>query len=135
MDAIPYERATDVGAAVAAATPAGRGVHRRRDEPARPDERSASARPVEARRHHAYQRHDRVERPPRRRPAHRRARAQQRRSPTDAWVRERYPLLSQAFLSGASAQLRNMATVGGNLMQRTRCYYFYDTAFAQCNKR
>jgi xanthine dehydrogenase YagS FAD-binding subunit len=52
-----------------------------------------------------------------------------------AWVRERYPLLSQAFLAGASAQLRNMATVGGNLMQRTRCYYFYDTAFSQCNKR
>ncbi|KIG03442.1 FAD binding domain-containing protein [Caballeronia concitans] len=51
------------------------------------------------------------------------------------WVRERYPLLSQAFLAGASAQLRNMATVGGNLMQRTRCYYFYDTAFPQCNKR
>jgi xanthine dehydrogenase YagS FAD-binding subunit len=52
-----------------------------------------------------------------------------------ALVRERYPLLSQAFLAGASAQLRNMATVGGNLMQRTRCSYFYDTAFAQCNKR
>lgn len=50
-------------------------------------------------------------------------------------VRERYPLLSQALLSGASAQLRNMATMGGNLMQRTRCYYFYDTAYAQCNKR
>jgi xanthine dehydrogenase YagS FAD-binding subunit len=52
-----------------------------------------------------------------------------------ALVRERYPLLSQAFLAGASPQLRNMATVGGNLMQRTRCPYFYDTAFAQCNKR
>jgi xanthine dehydrogenase YagS FAD-binding subunit len=52
-----------------------------------------------------------------------------------ALVRERYPLLSQAFLAGASPQLRNMATVGGNLMQRTRCSYFYDTAFAQCNKR
>jgi xanthine dehydrogenase YagS FAD-binding subunit len=52
-----------------------------------------------------------------------------------AWVRERYPLLSQAFLAGASQQLRNMATVGGNLMQRTRCYYFYDTGFPQCNKR
>ena len=50
-------------------------------------------------------------------------------------VRERYPLLSQALLSGASPQLRNMATVGGNLMQRTRCYYFYDPAFAACNKR
>ena len=46
-----------------------------------------------------------------------------------------YPVLSQALLAGASAQLRNMATVGGNLLQRTRCYYFYDPAFAQCNKR
>jgi xanthine dehydrogenase YagS FAD-binding subunit len=49
-------------------------------------------------------------------------------------IRERYPLLSQAILMGASAQLRNMATTGGNLMQRTRCYYFYDSA-AACNKR
>ncbi len=49
-------------------------------------------------------------------------------------VRERYPVLAQAILNGASAQLRNMATTGGNLMQRTRCYYFYDTA-ARCNKR
>jgi xanthine dehydrogenase YagS FAD-binding subunit len=46
-----------------------------------------------------------------------------------------YPLLSQALLSGASPQLRNMATTGGNLMQRTRCYYFMDTAFPACNKR
>jgi xanthine dehydrogenase YagS FAD-binding subunit len=50
-------------------------------------------------------------------------------------VRSRYPLLSQAFLSGASPQLRNMATVGGNLLQRTRCYYFYDAAYGECNKR
>ena len=50
-------------------------------------------------------------------------------------VRERYPLLTQALVAGASAQLRNMATVGGNLMQRTRCPYFYDTAFVTCNKR
>lgn len=49
-------------------------------------------------------------------------------------IRERYPLLSQAILAGASAQLRNMATNGGNLMQRTRCYYFYDT-ISPCNKR
>jgi len=49
-------------------------------------------------------------------------------------VRERYPMLSEAILCGASAQIRNMATVGGNLMQRTRCHYFYDTA-ARCNKR
>jgi xanthine dehydrogenase YagS FAD-binding subunit len=46
-----------------------------------------------------------------------------------------YPLLSHALLAGASAQLRNMATTGGNLMQRTRCYYFMDTAFPDCNKR
>jgi xanthine dehydrogenase YagS FAD-binding subunit len=50
-------------------------------------------------------------------------------------VTSRYPLLSQALLSGASAQLRNMATTGGNLLQRTRCSYFYDTAFSACNKR
>jgi xanthine dehydrogenase YagS FAD-binding subunit len=49
-------------------------------------------------------------------------------------VARRYPLLSSALLHGASAQLRNAATTGGNLMQRTRCYYFYDTATA-CNKR
>ena len=49
-------------------------------------------------------------------------------------IRQRYPVLSQAFLAGASPQLRNMATVGGNLMQRTRCYYFTDTAMP-CNKR
>jgi len=49
-------------------------------------------------------------------------------------IRHRYPLLSQAILHGASGQIRNMATVGGNLMQRTRCCYFYDHA-ANCNKR
>jgi xanthine dehydrogenase YagS FAD-binding subunit len=51
-----------------------------------------------------------------------------------ALIRERYPVLSQALLSGASVQLRNMATTGGNLLQRTRCVYFRDTASA-CNKR
>jgi xanthine dehydrogenase YagS FAD-binding subunit len=49
-------------------------------------------------------------------------------------VRERYPLLSAAILAGASAQIRNMASNGGNLLQRTRCLYFYDTA-TPCNKR
>lgn len=49
-------------------------------------------------------------------------------------IREKYPFLSQAILFGASGQIRNMATVGGNLLQRTRCYYFYDDA-AKCNKR
>lgn len=49
-------------------------------------------------------------------------------------VEGRYPLLSKAILAGASPQIRNMATNGGNLLQRTRCYYFYD-ANAPCNKR
>ncbi|MFD5394212.1 FAD binding domain-containing protein [Streptomyces sp. NPDC127097] len=52
----------------------------------------------------------------------------------DARVRTRYPVLSQALVSGASGQLRNKASTGGNLLQRTRCPYFYDTA-AGCNKR
>jgi xanthine dehydrogenase YagS FAD-binding subunit len=52
----------------------------------------------------------------------------------DSRVRQRYPLLSRALLSGASGQLRNKATTGGNLLQRTRCYYFYD-ASKPCNKR
>ena len=52
----------------------------------------------------------------------------------NAEVEKHYPILSRAILSGASPQLRNMATNGGNLLQRTRCYYFYDTATA-CNKR
>lgn len=50
-------------------------------------------------------------------------------------IRERYPLLAQALLAGASPQLRNMASVGGNLLQRTRCAYFMDVANARCNKR
>ncbi|AQW68928.1 MULTISPECIES: FAD binding domain-containing protein [Pseudomonas] len=52
----------------------------------------------------------------------------------DPLIRQRYPLLSQAILAGASPQLRNMASTGGNLLQRTRCYYFYDTG-TPCNKR
>jgi xanthine dehydrogenase YagS FAD-binding subunit len=52
----------------------------------------------------------------------------------DARISKRYPLLSSAILAGASAQLRNMASTGGNLLQRTRCLYFYDTTTA-CNKR
>ena len=54
-----------------------------------------------------------------------------------AWtstIKERYPVLSEALLAGASGQIRNMATVGGNLLQRTRCWYFRDTAMP-CNKR
>ena len=49
-------------------------------------------------------------------------------------IQKRYPVLSQALLSGASPQLRNMATTGGNILQRTRCPYFFDVSFP-CNKR
>ena len=52
----------------------------------------------------------------------------------DRRVRQRYGVLSRALLAGASAQLRNKATTGGNLLQRTRCYYFYDIT-KPCNKR
>jgi xanthine dehydrogenase YagS FAD-binding subunit len=52
----------------------------------------------------------------------------------DPLVRERYPVLSEALLNGASGQLRNLATVGGNLLQRTRCLYFQDVT-KPCNKR
>lgn len=52
----------------------------------------------------------------------------------DPLIEARYPLLSEAILAGASPQLRNMASTGGNLLQSTRCYYFYDAA-APCNKR
>ena len=50
-------------------------------------------------------------------------------------VRTNFPLLSRAIVAGASAQIRNMATVGGNLLQRTRCAYFYDKEGSRCNKR
>lgn len=50
-------------------------------------------------------------------------------------VRARYPLLARAIVAGASAQIRNMATTGGNLLQRTRCAYFYDNEGSRCNRR
>lgn len=50
-------------------------------------------------------------------------------------VRTRYPMLARAIMAGASAQIRNMATVGGNVLQRTRCTYFYDDDGSRCNKR
>ncbi len=50
-------------------------------------------------------------------------------------VRSRFPVLARAIVSGASAQIRNMATVGGNILQRTRCAYFYDDEGSSCNKR
>jgi len=50
-------------------------------------------------------------------------------------VRTRFPMLTRAISAGASAQIRNMATLGGNILQRTRCNYFYDCAGSRCNKR
>ncbi len=50
-------------------------------------------------------------------------------------IRDQYPVLAKALLSGATQQIRNMATVGGNLLQRTRCFYFYDPSYKECNKR
>lgn len=50
-------------------------------------------------------------------------------------VRARFPVLTRAIVAGASAQIRNMATLGGNILQRTRCTYFYDDAGSRCNKR
>ncbi|CAO3429003.1 FAD binding domain-containing protein [Azospirillum doebereinerae] len=50
-------------------------------------------------------------------------------------VRRRYPMLSRAIVAGASPQIRNMATLAGNILQRTRCAYFYDQAGSRCNKR
>ena len=55
-------------------------------------------------------------------------------SPPTRWSATRYPVLTQALLAGASGQLRNMATTGGNLLQRTRCLYFMDVT-KPCNKR
>ena len=52
-----------------------------------------------------------------------------------AGVREAFPLIAQALLASASPQVRNMATVGGNLLQRTRCAYFRDVGVLACNKR
>jgi xanthine dehydrogenase YagS FAD-binding subunit len=54
---------------------------------------------------------------------------------THALIRQRYAVLAQALLAGASQQIRNMATVAGNLLQRTRCFYFYDPSYRECNKR
>ena len=105
----------------------------RRHQPARPDEgrrRAADA----PRRHHASAAagHRVVAR---RRPAHRRARAQQRPRERCERCASAIRCLSQALVSGASPQLRNMATVGGNLLQRTRCHYFYRRRLRACNKR
>ena len=109
-----------------------REVHRRRHQPDRPDEGERRA-PDAADRHHASAARRRSRRP--RTAACGSARSCRTAiSPITRMVESRYPLLSSAILAGASQQLRNMASTGGNLLQRTRCYYFYDTA-TPCNKR
>ena len=77
---------------------------------------------------------DKIEPTPDGGPAHRRPGAQHRLSSADVRVRRDYGLLSRAIVAGASGQLRNKATTAGNLLQRTRCPYFYDTNMP-CNKR
>ncbi len=126
MKPFTYERATSpADAAAAVVATAGREVHRRRHQPARPDE--AADRDADA---------------PGRRQRARRSTASSRRADgglrigalvrntdlaADARVRRDYAVLSRALLAGASGQLRNKATTAGNLLQRTRCPYFYDT--------
>ena len=109
----------------------GREISRRRHEPRRPDARDRRA-PVGARgRHRAVSR----DRGPRRRRSDDRGGTRNTAVAEHPAVRARYPMLTRAIVAGASAQIRNMATVGGNLLQRTRCTYFYDTDGSRCNKR
>ena len=112
---------------------AGRRLSGRRHQPARPDEgrRRAPDRLVDVTRLPGL---DRIETPAGRRGPDRRAWCATPTSPTTRPSPRAYPAVAEALLSGASAQLRNAATVGGNLMQRTRCAYFQDAASA-CNRR
>ena len=133
MRPFAYERAADPAARRRRASAARRDVPRRRHEPRRPDE----ARRRDARRCWSTSRGCRStaieELRRRRRCGSAPACATATWPPTRACA-PRYPLLAQALLAGASGQLRNMATVGGNLLQRTRCAYFQDVT-KPCNKR
>ena len=123
MKPFAYERAADAGAAVAAR----RDLPGRRHQPRRPDE----ARRGDAGRAGRRLAAGRLDRAGGRRGAHRRGGAQRRRR-----ARRARPATccAEALLAGASPQLRNVATVGGNLLQRTRCPYFQDVT-KPCNKR
>ena len=133
MKAFTYERASTPAEAAAAAAPAaGREVHRRRHQPARPDE----APDRDARRTSSTSTASASTRSRRRRRAAC-ASARSCATPTSPPTRAcgaTTACLSRALLAGASGQLRNKATTAGNLLQRTRCPYFYDTA-QPCNKR
>ena len=127
-----YSRATDVADAIrqAGADPQGE-IYRWRDEPSRFDEGRCIATVALDRHFEASAQQGSRDRGAVFASAHW---FQIPTSPIIRWSSRRYPLLSSAILAGASAQLRNMASTGGNLLQRTRCYYFYDTA-TPCNKR
>ena len=134
MNSFTYIRADDVADAVRAdCRGPGRQVHRRRHESHRPDEgERRAAEPAD--RYHPPAAEESIEDC---RSGGLRIGALRDATPilpTMQQVEQRYPLLSSAILAGASPQLRNMATAGGNLLQRTRCCYFYDTA-TPCNKR
>ena len=124
MNRFDYVRADDVADAVRAGARAGRRVPRRRHQPRRPDEGKRRA-PGRARRHQppaAGARSSDIDGGGLRLGAL----ATNADTAYDPRVAARYPLLASAILAGASPQLRNAATNGGNLNQRTRCYYFYD---------
>ena len=132
MRPFAYERADDAAAPSAAGRAAGRALPRRRHEPRRPDEARRRAPDAAGRRHPPAATTDRGDRPTAAcasAPACATA-----TSPPTPRSGARYPVLAQALLSGASGQLRNLATVGGNLLQRTRCLYFQDVT-KPCNKR
>ena len=132
MRPFAYERATDAARRGRRRRPAGDDVPRRRHQPRRPDE----ARRRDARARSSTSRGCRSTAIEERPDGGLRIGAAVRNSDLAAHraVRERYPLLAQALLAGASGQLRNIATTGGNLLQRTRCAYFQDVS-KPCNKR
>ena len=133
MKPFTYERArTPAEAAAAAARGPGRQVHRRRHQPARPDEAADRDADAPDRRQRPRAEQDRADGG--RRPAHRRAGAQHRSRRRRRACAATTACSSRALLAGASGQLRNQATTAGNLLQRTRCPYFYDTNLP-CNKR
>ena len=134
MRPFAYTRALDTAEAVAARQPRpGRGVPGRRHDAGRPDAQGRHRRAAPPGRHHPAPA-ARASRAARRRCASARSR-RWRSSPRTPTVAERLPLVREALLLSASVQLRNMATIGGNLLQRTRCRYFRDPAVAACNKR
>ena len=134
MNSFDYVRPATVAEAVAAAAAARRGLSRGRHQPARPDEGRRHAARTGSSTSPACPGLDRIEHAAGRRRAHRRAGPQRRPRPRPRLRRAPIPPSPRRCCPAPPPQLRNAATVGGNLLQRTRCAYFYDTASA-CNKR